>query len=658
MNWTADTSPIEDEGIFPMANLLIMNDIWKAYGTKTLFSGISLGINEGEKIGLVGKNGVGKSTLLKLIAGIEDADRGETAMMKQLRIQYLAQNPVYAAQDSVIESVLSGDLPAMNAWRRYHRLMKKTASEQESFQRELSHVSQDMDRLNAWGLESEAQNILTRLGIRQFDTPMEELSGGQRKRTALTAALMNPADLLILDEPTNHLDNDAIDWLEKYLQRFTGALLMVTHDRYFLERVANRIIEIDNGALFSYDGNYDNYVARRLEREESLTASENKRQALLRKELAWIQKGAKARTTKQKARIERFEKLNEAAPSAKTGTVQLSSAASRLGKKTVMLEDVGHSYGAEKLIDGFSLIVARDERLGIVGPNGIGKSTLLGILGGFISPAEGIVDKGSTVKIGYFPQESRDLPGQMKVIDYIREGAEYLQVGKKTVSASQMLENFLFSGSAQHTAMNRLSGGELRRLHLLRIIMESPNVLLLDEPGNDLDIETLSILEDYLDDFEGAVIAVSHDRYFLDRITERIAAFEGEGRITVYPGNYNDYVSQRTVREEANRTTQPQIVTESKNQREAEKARPLKFTFKEQKEYEEIDGRIAAMEDSLQILNRRIEDAASDYQLLQELLGVREMAEAELDAMLERWTYLTERAEEIEQQRRVRNSDK
>ena len=466
------------------------------------------------------------------------------------------------------------------------------------------------------------------------------------------AALINPADLLILDEPTNHLDNQAIDWLEKYLQRFKGALLMVTHDRYFLERVSNRIIEVEQGQLFSYPGNYSMYLERKLEREEKEAAQANKKQVLLRKELAWISKGARARSTKQKARIERYEKLQGDQPRSTGENLQISSAASRLGKKTIILQNISHSYQAEKLIEGYSCILARDERLGLVGPNGIGKSTLLRIMSGELIPNQGNVEIGSTVKIGYFPQESTGLPDEMRVIDYIREVGEYLQAGKKLLSASQMLETFLFSPASQWTSLQNLSGGEKRRLHLLRILMGAPNILLLDEPGNDLDIETLTILEDYLDDFPGAVVAVSHDRYFLDRISEKILAFEGGGKLAEYPGNYSDYLLYSATKQEnksyQNRDPQPY---RKKNDREEAKSKLIKFSFKEQKEFEEIDDKVASVEDELKELNAKINQAASDYQLLEKLTIIRQELIQRQDYLLERWTYLNEMAEDIDKQR-------
>ncbi|HWP96961.1 MAG TPA: ABC-F family ATP-binding cassette domain-containing protein [Syntrophomonadaceae bacterium] len=636
-------------------NLLAMEQVSKTYGEKNLLCELSFGIEEGEKIGLLGLNGSGKSTFLKLIAGREEPDRGNIIWNKNLHRQYLPQEPLYNPQATVLDTVLSGDAPGMDVLQRYHSLLTRIdqTEESEALHQELLQVGQQMEALDAWTLESDAKSILNRLGIHGFEDRMGLLSGGQRKRVALAAALMNAAGLLILDEPTNHLDNQAIDWLEEYLQRFHGALLMVTHDRYFLERVTSRIIELDRTRLYSYPGNYSAYLERKLEREAIEASMADKKQGLLRKELAWIRKGARARSTKQKARIQRFEKLQDDQELIKGEKLQISSAASRLGKKTIILQDVSHGFQGENLIQDYSCILARDERMGLVGANGVGKSTLLRIMCGELIPEMGTVEIGSTVKIGYFPQESTGLPEDMRVIDYIREAGEYLQAGKKLLSASQMLETFLFTPAAQWTTLQKLSGGEKRRLHLLRILMGAPNVLLLDEPGNDLDIETLTILEDYLDDFPGAVITVSHDRYFLDRICEKILAFEGQGMLREYPGNYSDYW-RYSIREQNSKPHQGgEPSRDSKpDGRDDRKAKPVKFSFREQKEFAEIDERIAAVEDELKNLNGKIDQAASDYQELERLLALRQDVNKSLDDLLERWTYLNELAEAIEKQRR------
>jgi ATP-binding cassette subfamily F protein uup len=562
------------------------------------------------------------------------------------------QNPPYDPQASVLNTALSGDAPAMQVWRQYQAALAESGRSSDSAnQPNLALLSQQMDALNAWSLESEAHSILGRLGITVLDWPMGRLSGGQRKRVALAAALLNPADLLILDEPTNHLDNQAIDWLENYMQKFTGALLMVTHDRYFLERVTKRILEVDGARLYSYPGSYSIYLERKLEREELEMAAASKKKALLRKELAWIRRGARARSTKQKARIERFDQLKADQTHTGAPPVQMTSAASRLGKKIIVLTNISHSFGTQTIVANYSCIIGKDERLGVVGPNGIGKSTLLHLINGQLQPDQGKVEIGSTVKIGYFPQESRDLPEEMRVIDYIREAGEYLSNGQKTLSAAQMLETFLFTPAAQWTTLQKLSGGEKRRLHLLRILMGAPNVLLLDEPGNDLDVETLTILEDYLDSFPGAVIAVSHDRYFLDRTAKKILAFEGQGQLNEYTGNYTDYLAHAAAQPEAGNMAQASENPVNDTVKR-EKAKPLKFTYNEKREFEEIDDKIAEAEQELKDLNARIEEAASDYLLLQRLAAQREQTEQRLDMLLERWTYLNELAEQIAQQKK------
>jgi ABC transport system ATP-binding/permease protein len=628
-------------------NLLTMDKVSKSFGEKVLIQNISLGIDEGEKIGLLGINGSGKSTFLKLIAGQDEPDHGIIIRNKSSNHSYLAQNPAYDPEAVIMDTVLAGNTPSMRALKQYMAGVKELESSVVS-PNELILLGEQMDMQDAWKLESDAQNILTRLGIAEFDVQMMNLSGGQRKRVALAAALLSPGNLLLLDEPTNHLDNQAIEWLEKYLQRFTGSLIMVTHDRYFLERVCNRIIELEHGNLYSYPGNYSVYLERKLEREENEAAATSKRKSLLVKELAWMHKGAKARSTKQRARIQRFEQLQSDNPPPRSEKLQISSAASRLGKKTIILENVGHSYQSELLITNYSCILDRKERLGIVGPNGIGKSTLLSIMSGAIVPVHGTAEIGSTVKIGYFPQESNCLPEEMKVIDYIREAGEYLSCGHKLISASQMLETFLFPPAVQWTTLQKLSGGEKRRLHLLRILMTAPNVLLLDEPDNDLDIETLTILEDYLDDFDGSVVAVSHDRFFLDRIAKKILSFEGQGIILEYPGNYTDYLVLSSVKEAGKVAENLKFPAPKEiNNRDAVKNRQLKFSFKEQKEFAEIDDNIAAMELELKDLDVKIDQAAHDYQQLEVLTANRQEVEQRLDHLLERWTYLNELAEEI-----------
>jgi len=600
-------------------NLLVMDNVTKIYGDKMILQSVSMGIEKGEKIGVLGINGSGKSSLLKLAVGWEEPDDGKIIRNKDISINFLPQNPQFEPEDTVLGAVVN----------------RIEAS----------------PYFDPWSLESEAKSILTRLGIYDFTAPIEQLSGGQRKRVALAAALLNQVDLLVLDEPTNHLDNQAIDWLEKYLHKFSGALLMVTHDRYFLERVTNKIIEIEQAHLYTYPGNWSAYLEKKLERQESQAATLTKKQSLLRKELAWIQRGARARTTKQKARIERFGKLQSEVNQPRTRDLEISSLVSRLGKKIMVLQDISHSFGGKPLIKQFSYILDRHERLGIVGPNGIGKSTLLRMMSGEILPEHGRLEIGSTVRIGYFPQESTDMPDDMRVIDYIREAGEYLSAGKRLLSASQMLETFLFPPSAQWARLQKLSGGEKRRLHLLRILMSAPNVLLLDEPGNDLDIETLIILEDYLDSFPGAVVAVSHDRYFLDRITSKIVVFGEEGQMLEYPGNYSEYLALAASQEGKNEKSEPLAPKQQVAQSEVTR-RSARFSFSEQREYEEIDDKISTIEDALKILDRDIDQAGSDFQRLQELTAARQEMEHHYQYLLDRWTYLNELAEVIARQRR------
>ncbi|MDA8233341.1 MAG: ABC-F family ATP-binding cassette domain-containing protein [Clostridia bacterium] len=600
-------------------NLLSMENLSKSYGDKTLFQDITFGISEGEKIGLIGVNGTGKSTFLKIIAGVDFPDKGKVIKGSKVRIEYLAQNPDFDPQVTVLEQVFKG-------------------------------TSKQTNSVDPWQLESEAKTILNKLGITDLEAKVGTLSGGQRKRIAMAATLLSPADLLILDEPTNHIDNETVAWLEDYLKARKGALLMITHDRYFLDRVTNRIIELDKGKLYTYEGNYSMFLELKAEREEQLQASELKRQNLLRNELAWIKRGAKARTTKQKARIERFNNLLADEPTVSNDKIEISVGATRLGKKVIQLERVSKSFSGRNFIKDFSYSLARDDRVGIIGPNGTGKTTLLKILAGTLEPDEGTVDRGPTVKVGYFSQENTEMDPNLRVIEYIKEEAEYIPTPDGgLISAAQMLERFLFPSGLQWTPIAKLSGGEKRRLYLLRILMGAPNVLLLDEPTNDLDIQTLTILEDYLDDFPGAVVVVSHDRYFLDRVTEKILDFVGNGSIYEFTGNYTEYLESEFLKNKKD-NLEPKV-TETKEKAARNKERALKFSYKEQKEYEEIDDIIAKVEDELQQVKSKILEAGSNYSLLQELLAEQQKLEAQLDELLERWTYLNELAEAIVRQK-------
>jgi len=574
-------------------NILNVENISKSYSEKPLLSDISLGIEDSDKIGVIGINGTGKSTLLKIIAGLEEPDLGRIIKGNSVRIGYLPQNPVFDPESKVSD----------------------------------------------YAIDYETKSVLTKLGITDFEVKLGSLSGGQRKRIALAKALVNPSELLILDEPTNHLDNSSIDWLEQYLSRRKGALLMITHDRYFLNRVANEIIEIDKGSLYTYKGNYSYFLEKKMEREELEASNEKKRKSLYRKELAWIRQGAQARSTKQKARIQRFENLGEKAVDLNEEKLDISMEGSRLGKKIIEIKNISKAYENAKLIQDFSYIVLRNDRVGIIGPNGIGKSTLINIIHGSLKPGGGEIEVGDTVKIGLFSQETTHMPDDVRVIDYIREVAE--------INASQMLERFLFPPAAQWTPISKLSGGEKRRLYLLRVLMGAPNVLLLDEPTNDLDIETLTVLEDYLEDFNGAVIAVSHDRFFLDRIASSIFVFEGDGLISRHTGNYFDYITETEQAQVTVDSQKLQSKTESENKVQETKNKPLKFSFKEQREFENIDNDISGLEEKIEHFQPKINEVASDYEALQKLLLEKSELEKQLEHKMERWLYLNELAEKI-----------
>ncbi|SDK73881.1 ABC-F family ATP-binding cassette domain-containing protein [Natronincola ferrireducens] len=637
-------------------NLLSAENLSKSYSEKQLLDNISLGINEGDKIGVIGINGTGKSTLLKIIAGVEEPDGGRVIKGNTIRVEYLSQNPYFDSEASVLEQIFKGSSPAMTLIREYQLALQSPNTSSEKIMK----LTEKMDVMDAWNLESEAKTILTRLGITDFHGKIGTLSGGQRKRIALATALINPSDLLILDEPTNHLDNDTIDWLEQYLNKRKGALLMITHDRYFLDRVVNEIIELDRGNLYLYKGNYSSFLEGKLEREEIETSSEKKRQSLLKKELAWIKRGAKARTTKQKARIDRFEKLSQETGPDLEEKVEISVGSTRLGKKVIELEDINKSFDDNKVIEDFNYIVLRDDRIGIVGANGRGKSTLLNIMAGQLKLDRGKIEIGETVKIGVYSQETQHMEDDLRAIEYIKEGGEYLTTAEGyKITAAQMMERFLFTSTLQWTPIGKLSGGEKRRLYLLRVLMESPNVLFLDEPTNDLDIQTLTILEDYLEDFKGAVIVVSHDRYFLDRVAEKIFAFEGNGKIVEYTGNYSDFkersihvhegqeISDKLARKASEKAND----TPDKRDIGKRKERKLKFSFNEQKEYEEIDAVIATLEEKIETVENQISEASSDYDLLQQLLAEKEILEKQLDEKMERWIYLNDLAEKIAKQK-------
>ncbi|KYZ78102.1 ABC transporter [Anaerosporomusa subterranea] len=632
-------------------NILTIENLAKSYGEKVLFRDVTFGVDSGDKIGLIGVNGTGKSTFLKVIAGIDSPDQGQIVKGNGITVEYLPQDPEFAADETVLAQVFCGRAPVMQVLRDYEQALADSQQQPGNIvlQKKLIQLSQQMDDLGGWQLESEAKAILTKLGIPDFLAKIGTLSGGQKKRVALARALITPSDLLILDEPTNHIDNDTVDWLEDYLHNRKGGLLMVTHDRYFLDRVATRIIELDHGLLYTYSGNYSQFLELKLEREERREASERKRQNLLRNELVWIRRGAQARSTKQKARIQRFEELSAQKAEAADAKLEVSVGASRLGRKIIELEHIGHKYDDRTLIADFSYIVLKNDRVGIVGPNGSGKSTLLNIITGMLVPDSGTVDIGQTVKIGYFSQESGEIDEAMTVIDYIKAEGHFLPTADgSTISASQMLERFMFPPNVQWTPIAKLSGGEKRRLQLLKVLMGAPNVLLLDEPTNDIDIQTLTVLEDYLDDFAGAVIVVSHDRYFLDRLVDKIFAFEGDGRITQYVGGYSDYRAASLLRYSETISNGKPVEEKKTILVQPVKDRPRKFTFKEQREFEQIDDVIASVESELRAVTAQLDGAGSDYELLRQLTVRQQELESRLDELLERWTYLNELAEEMQ----------
>ncbi|WP_127484957.1 ABC-F family ATP-binding cassette domain-containing protein [Paenibacillus ehimensis] len=635
-------------------NIITVEDIYKSYGEKVLFDGIHFQINEKERIGLVGVNGTGKSTLLKIMAGLESTERGKLIHANDFHVEYLPQNPSFDPDSTVLEQVFYGDTPMMQALREYEWALAELqlAPEDEKRQAKLFAAQQRMDATGAWDASTTAKTVLTRLGIRDFGQKVGTLSGGQRKRVAMARALIHPADLLILDEPTNHIDHETVQWLEEFLAKWRGALLLVTHDRYFLDRVTNRIFELDRGKLYSYEGNYAAFLEKKAERLEREAAEEDKRQNLLRRELAWLRRGAKARTTKQKARVDRVIELRDRKVDGPAAQLDISLGASRLGKKIMELEDVSKSFEQRKIVDHFSYIVLPEDRIGIIGPNGTGKSTFLNMLAGRLEPDAGSIVTGPTVKLAYYTQESVEMDEKQRAIDYIKEAAEVVRTSNgESVTAAQMFERFLFTPAQQWTPIGKLSGGERRRLYLLRTLMGEPNVLLLDEPTNDLDIQTLTILEEYLEDFPGVVITVSHDRYFLDRTADHLFVFEGDGRIRRFFGNYTEYLEasrrEKQAAAEERRETKAAGETEQPQQRESN--RPRKLSYKEQKEWDEIEDKIAGLEDRLAQVKQDIGNAGSDYTKAQELFQEEQVLTQRLEEAMERWTELSELVERIAQ---------
>lgn len=633
-------------------NLITLENISKSYSEKKLLEDISLGINDKEKIGLIGVNGTGKSTLLKIIAGAEIPDDGTITKANKVRIEYLPQNPYYDENATVLEQVFKGTCEEMKIIGDYQDVLDKiNKSYDEKLNDRLLKLQEKMDALNLWDLESSAKTVLTKLGIKDFNQKVKELSGGQRKRVSLASALITPCELLILDEPTNHLDNDTIDWLETYLNSFKGSILMITHDRYFLDRVTNRILELDKGILYSYEGNYSVFLEKKMNRLQLAESMEAKRQNLLRKELAWVRRGAKARTTKQKARLQRFDELSNKNDYTPEDKLEISVGSSRLGKKIIEIENLSKSFDGRTFIDNLDYTLARTDRIGIVGRNGLGKSILIRLLNGELKPDSGTISIGETVKIGCFNQDTSKMHPEMRAIDYIKEESDYITTadGHK-ITASQMCEKFLFNGTLQYTHIKNLSGGEKRRLQLLRVLMMAPNVLLLDEPTNDLDIDTLSRLEDYLDDFNGVLICVSHDRYFLDRVCNKIFAYEGRGKINIYTGNYSDYLDYREQEniefEEFEDKVKEEKPKAPKKEKPKAKNKP-KFSYNEQREFDTIDEDIEKLEDKIASLEEDTSKYATDFTKLQEIMDEKTKLENELQVKYERWEYLNNLAEEI-----------
>ncbi|NBH27544.1 ABC transporter ATP-binding protein [Lachnospiraceae bacterium] len=618
-------------------NILSMENITKSYGDRLLFDNASFYLAEGEKVGIIGINGTGKSTLLKIMAGLEESDEGNVTMAGHVVCSFLPQHPVFEKEDKVIEAVL--------------KKCRENGAGTESGKE----------------MEVQAKTMLTQLGVTDFDAVCGTLSGGQRKRLALVAALLADSDILILDEPTNHLDNEMADWLEEQLKSRTKAVVMVTHDRYFLDSVSGRIVEIDKGKIYSYQAGYSGYLELKAEREEAALASERKRQSVLRKELEWVKRGARARSTKQRARLARYEELKNRSGPDTDAKVEISSAASRLGKTTVEIEHIGKRYGDKILVDDFSYIFLKNDRIGFIGPNGCGKTTLMKMLTGKTEPDTGKINIGQTVRIGYYAQEigNAQMPDDKRVIDYIRDVAEYVKTEDGSITASQMLERFLFEGKDQHGLLGKLSGGEKRRLNLLKVLMGAPNVLILDEPTNDLDIATLTILEDYLDSFPGIVIVVSHDRYFLDRVVKRIFAFEEGGRLQQYEGGYTDYqirvffkkqeeagVLHDSGKKDGGRKSGSSGTGTGRKNSWKQPGTKLKFSYKEHKEYESIEGEIAGLEEKIESLEKEILGAATDFVKLNELTKEKEAAEQELEEKMDRWMYLEDLKERIENDNR------
>lgn len=624
-------------------NILTAEQLSKRFTERYLFENITFGIHEGDRIGLIGINGTGKSTLLKCLVGLESLDTGKVTTRRDLEIKYLPQNPTFDESSTVLQNVLRGENEKLSVLKTYEEILNQLnlSPNDDKIQKKYQSIMEEMERLNVWSIESEVKGILKKLGVPNIHATMNTLSGGQKRRVSIAEALIHESDLLILDEPTNHIDNDVIVWLEDMLKKRKGALLMITHDRYFLDRVTDKIFEIEDGGLNIYNGNYSLYLEQKAQQQIDEGARQRKIKALYNTELEWIKRGCRARSTKQKYRVNRFDSLKNAVKTDNQAEMSIDVATTRLGKKIIELKQVSKSYD-QVLVNNFDYTLLRNDRIGIIGENGAGKSTFLKLLSGEIQADSGLIDKGITTKIGYYKQENLIFNEDIRVIDYIKDTAEYVTTGSgEMLSASQMLETFLFDSVKQYNMISKLSGGERRRLYLLKILMESPNILLLDEPTNDLDIKTLSILEDYIDVFGGAVIVVSHDRYFLDKISEKLFVFTGHGNIEIHPGNYTTYT------ENTNRFGQTPLEEVVKPVKKVEKeTSKKKLTYSEKIEFDSIDDEIEALEMKVMSLVDDMNACGSDFTKLQAIMKEKEEEELKLQEKYDRWTYLSEKAEE------------